>query len=400
MTNLRLKDIKLFSSEEEKKAAEARQIQHDADFVDPHKELATMHDATKWGIYFFSAVTLLSTAALLYRVTFPHMAELVGTSAATISMLVLSFGVALAIEIMLRGNWEPFCKKLFVKGELDLVLGSLGVVFTGIILYGAITGMEIISDAGKTDPQLESVTASAASTNSTIEANKNEIALLMAGKGKGVYAWQGKPTPHAKKRVAELEAQNTAALNALTALSSTTEKMNAAKIETFSDKQAKAVHYLSLLAIGAEILKLIVFVFWGYRSMQLNAFTPKPSTPANPTTPLPQPEKPKNNIDPDIEAVQRIRKTFPVPISTPQSSGAKTDNAAVDAYKKGLNHRAVLTTRFKDYRVAKKDTTNLEEQWEINEDRIWEACKELGLEYPEPKYTPEGDLVQNDLKLQ
>ena len=258
MTNLNLKDIKLFSSTEEKKAAEARQMQYDADFSDPHKELSTMHDATKWGIYFFSAVTLLSTAALLYRVTYPHMAELVGTSAATVSMLVLAFGVALAIEIMLRGNWEPFFKKLFIKAELDIVLLGLGVVFTGIILYGAITGMEIISEVGKTDPQLESVTSSTASTNTTIEKNKKEIELLMAGKGKGVYAWQGKPTPHAKKRVAELESQNTAALNALTALSTTTEKMNAAKIETFTDKQAKAVHYLSLLAIGAEILKLIV----------------------------------------------------------------------------------------------------------------------------------------------
>jgi cell division protein FtsB len=284
--DLNLKDIRFFSSEDEKRQIEENQLSKDSDFGNPHSELAMMHNATKWGIYFFASITLLSTAALIYRVTFPHLAEITGTAVATVAVLFMAFGAAIAIEVMLRGNWEPFMKKLFVTSKLDVVLGGLSVLFTGIILYGAITGMEVIADTDKNQPQLESVAKSGESTNAMIASNKQEIDLLRNGKGKGVYAWKGKPTPQANKRIAELEAQNTQALTALGALSKTTEATNAAKITTFNDKAAKAVHYLSMLAIGAEILKIIIFVFWGYRSWQLNQFYG--STVSAPT-PLPQP---------------------------------------------------------------------------------------------------------------
>jgi hypothetical protein len=394
--NIDLKNIKFFSTEEEREKREMQQISQDADYANPHSELAMMHNATQWGIYFFACITLLSTSALIYRVTYPHLAELVPANVAAISMLFVSFGASFAIEKMLRGNWEPFFKKLFVKGELDIVLLGLGAVFTAIILYGAITGMEIISEVGKSDPQIESITASAASINATIETNKKDIALLAAGKGKGIYTWQDKPTPHARKRIQELEAQNTAAFNSLSSLSKTTEAANAAKIETFTTKQAKAVHYLSILAIGAEILKFIIFIFWGYRSMQLNAFVPKPSKPAQEK---PIPEKPKYE-DKDQEDLAQIRKKYSPPMSpTPSTSKKQSDDPAATAYKNALNYRGVLVSRFREIHSAggskmADKLTNLETLWNDNEDRLMEACDVLGLGYPEPRYNPQGELIE------
>jgi hypothetical protein len=401
MTSFNLKNIKIFSTTEEKESQELEQMHRDADFSNPHSELAMMHNATKWGVNFFAAVTLLSTAALIYRVTYPHMVELLGTSIATISMLCLAFGCAFAIEKMLRGNWEPFFKKAFIKGEIDVVLGSLGVVFTSIILYGALTGMEIISEEGKKDPQIESISASASAISATIEANKSEIATLSAGKGKGVYAWQGKP-------------------NSMTSLSKTTEAANAAKIETFTTKQAKAVKYLSILAIGAEILKMIIFIFWGYRSMQLNAFIPQPSTPPG-TLPQPQPkpETPKSEkeqqhslakmaifqLNKRLQTAMEMNNSAEIALckshlqmyadlgynivtgdflaaaATPvkKQIAAPLPHIAPQAKKQSDNPAG---TAYKDFTAEEKDTSSLDEKWNDNENRLLEACEELGVVYP------------------
>lgn len=441
MTSFNLKNVKLFSTEQEKEDMEKKQHEKDSSFGDPKSELAVMHNASRWGIHFIACVTLLSTMAFIYRVTFPHVTDLIGETAAAISMLTLSFGIALAIEIMLRGNWEPFFKKLFVKAEVDMVLLFLGILFTGVVVAGAFTGMEIISDEGAKAPEIESISASSASMSSMIETNKAEIATLNAGKGKGVYAYQGKPTPHAKNRVKELEAQNTAAFNSITSLSNTTEKANAAKIETFTAKQAKAVRFLSRLAIGCEILKFVIFIFWGYRSYELKNFDPKPSTPQQPVSP-PTPQKPitpKMDTANDLQihsiakiAIQNLQnrlktateqndnasknaalqglqtytgmgydinsgeyigiKTTPL-LQTPQA-GAKTDNSAKDVWKVKTNNRRSYKKKFQEHFTNGRFKYEvLVKAWEANEDALFEACTELGFQYEEIEMPKKEDFI-------
>lgn len=383
MTSFNLKNIKLFSTEQEKAELEQKEHDKDSDFGNPKSELATMYNASRWGIHFIACVTLLSTMAFVYRVTFPHVTELIGETAAAISMLVLAFGLALAIEIMLRGNWEPFFKKLFVKAEVDLVLLFLGALFTTVVIAGALTGMEIISDEGAKAPEIESISATSASMSGIIETNKAEIATLSAGKGKGVYAWQGKPTPHAKNRIKELETQNTAAFSSITSLSTTTEKANAAKIETFTAKQAKAVRFLSRLAIGCEILKFVIFIFWGYRSYELKNYDPKPTTPQKPVaTPIP------------VAPVKSIATPLPVVTAAPvvsPISGAKSDNAAKQVWRVKTNNRGPYKDKFKQHFLyGKFDYDKLVKYWQDNEDALFEACMEMGFEYTEMP-APKGE---------
>lgn len=387
-----VKNIKLFATEEERKAIEQKQLELDSDFGNPENELAVMYRGTKWGIHFFAAITLLSTMALIYRVTCPHLIELIGVILANIISLGIAFGAALAVEVMLRGNWEPFCKKIFVTGRLDIVLGGMGILFTGIILYGAITGMEIIAETNQGQPEIESVAKSSESINSTISANKKEIEELRNGKGKGVYSWNHKPTPQANKRIKELEAQNTQALGAITSLSTATEKANATKIELFSNKAKKAVHYLSILALGAEIIKLIIFIFWGYRSMQLKSYRTGGVQEEEKQVEQPQKvAKPVENPAPivnekPIETERPVQKVTPPPPPPSGGAGMGNEKATFDEkdiaeHRKGLNHRATLKSRFKAYYEEDKDIDSLCEQWAWNENRIERACAKLGVKF-------------------
>jgi cell division protein FtsB len=391
-----VKNIKLFATEEERRAIEQKQLELDSDFGNPENELAVMYRGTKWGIHFFAAITLLSTMALIYRVTCPHLIELIGVILANIISLGIAFGAALAVEVMLRGNWEPFCKKIFVTGRLDVVLGGMGILFTGIILYGAITGMEIIAETNQVQPEIESVAKSSESINSTINANKKEIEELRNGKGKGIYAWKGKPTPQANKRIKELESQNTQALGAITSLSTATEKANATKVELFSDKAKKAVHYLSILALGAEIIKLIIFIFWGYRSMQLKSYRTG-GVQENEKT-VEQPKKIEKTAEFAAPTPAPIAVEKPVKNETPpppsggagMGNGKATSNSDVAEHRKAMNYRSTLKTRFKKcYTEDAFDLDALIEQWETNEMRIERICGKMNMPYtycevPEP----------------
>lgn len=266
--DVNLKNIRLFATEAEREKARRSEIEKDMQYGNPKEELRQLEIVSKWGVWIFHFITAASTTVFIYRVIGSHLAELFGGFG---SAMAFGIGViaAFVIELILTGTWKPFFKKMFNTGSFDVILFTLGIMFTAVTLKAAFAGVDIMAEDSAGQLKVESVVASQATYEKAMKDIDGEIATLSAGKGKGVFSWKGKPTPQAQKRITELQKEKGQRTENMTALSSATGKANDISAMTYETKLKKAQGYLGLLAAISEIIKLILYTFLGYWSLQL-----------------------------------------------------------------------------------------------------------------------------------
>lgn len=266
--DINIKNMKLFSTAEEKEAARIEQLRKDAMYGKPENELTALYTVARVGTPVFHIVTAASTAAFVYRVLFSHLAELGGEWLGAALALLIAIPLALAIEWVIAATWKPAAKKLLTLGKLDVWLFTLAIIFTCITFIAALSGVSISAENAAGELQQESITAVATQHNDRMAAIDKEITALQAGKVKG-YSWKGKPTDKAIARIDALQREKETAAAALTTTAATTKSANDTRAAGYDQKIKKAQSYLARLAILCEIMKLIMYFVLGYYSREL-----------------------------------------------------------------------------------------------------------------------------------
>jgi predicted transcriptional regulator len=265
--DLNLKEMRLFATEAEREQARKSQIEKDMQYGNPEVELDALHTVSKNGVWVFHLITAASTTAFAYRVMSSHLYELFGWWG-TVASMAISIICALVIERILGATWKPALKKIFNTGKLDVTLFAIGTLFTILTFIAALAGVRIIAEDSVGNLQQESVVTLATNHQAAMADIDSEIKQLKAGKVKG-YSWKGRPTEKAISRIKVLEAQKTQQTEAFQKVTEATTQANAARENDYGLKLKKAQGYLGFLAIFAEIIKLIIYCFLGYWSLQL-----------------------------------------------------------------------------------------------------------------------------------
>lgn len=370
-----VRKIKLLSTPEERARKEAQENHLDAQYGNPVRELQTMYNATRTGKWAFQAITLLSTAAFIFRVTFSHAAEILGIVAATAICGTVAVFASWAVEKMLEGNHVPFWRKLFITKRVDVVLLFLAIFFSAIVVGGAYSGMQVIGEGQGSAPVIESTTTLAEKTQESYDKKDAEIRKIQSCQLKGGYCWKGNLTEKGHARIAALEAEKSALLETMKSTNAITSEKNAIVTGQHLSKIERAQGYLGMLALGSEFIKFIIFIFWGYRSLELARWQRK----SNISPTLPEPEE---DIEDETYDTHDLGNSYP-----PSAGGANqtTDpmmGAHAETYRKGIGFRRVLETRFREhYASGRHNLDALRSQWASNERRTQKAAEELGQEH-------------------
>lgn len=373
---INVKKIKFLATPEERARRDERQHALDAQYGNPIHELQGMYSATRWGKWAFQAITLISTAAFIFRVSFSHAAEFLGHTLATAICGTISVLAAYSVERMLEGNQVPFWKKLFVTKRFDVVLFLLAFFFSAIVIGGAYSGMMVVADNGNA-PTLTETTSLHGSMQKSLDAKDNEIRKIQSCQIKGGYCWKGNLTEKGHARIAALQAEKEALLASMQSTNAVTSSVNTSKVETHQEKTAKAQHYLGMLALGSEAIKFIIFIFWGYRSLEISRFQRK-------GTYMTEDEDDDEIIEDetyDMYQEEEVGNSLP-----PTAGGANQIDPVYQANLKehtsAMNYRRVLATRFSEHkRIGKHDIETLKGQWNRNEDRIARISAQLKQAY-------------------
>lgn len=276
--NFDLTKIKLFASKEERAARAHKDFLEDTKYGDPKQELSGLYTASKSLLIFASIVTGISTAYFVFTVLSSKVSELTsGNQALYVASMILlalvAIGLSYFTEKALRGVWKPFWKEAFIsKGKsVDGVLLIGGIFFSAIIISMAIVGIFIVADS-EAPVVHESAVATNEATNKLIAAKDVEIAKIQACKVKGGYCYQKNLTPKGVARIEALQAEKAQLLANGSKTLDITSANNGIKTLTRAEKVSKAQRYLGGLTIGMEILKFLIFIFWGHRSNKLNSW--------------------------------------------------------------------------------------------------------------------------------
>jgi hypothetical protein len=262
-----LKEVRLFATEQEKQKAKQERLSKEMTYGNPEDELGGLYQICVWGAPVFHFITAASTAAFVFRVMESHMRELIGYAGTVISFITAAL-CAYVIERILSACWKPAFKKLFVSGKMDITLFGFGAIFTVLTMVAALSGVAIISENTMGEMKIESVMASSQAHEKSLTEIDSEISRLNSGKVKG-YNWKGNPTEKAIARVKQLQLEKEGKIAAFKSLADATAQANNHTATSYSDKLKKVQGYLGYLAIFAEIIKLILYSFLGYWSLQL-----------------------------------------------------------------------------------------------------------------------------------
>jgi low affinity Fe/Cu permease len=376
-----LKKAKFFSTKEENARQQAAQHKLDAMYGNPVYELNLMYRATTLGKYAFQSVTFLSTAAFLFRVTFSHVAELIGDVAAFAICGTVSVLASIAIEKMLEGNHVPFWKKFFLTWKADIVLGLMAIVFTGVVVAGAFSGMMVVGEGQDNSPAAESTTDIHRKTQEQIDNASNEISRIQNCQQKGGFCLNGKITAKGTARIDALTAEKAALLQSLNSTTSLVGTVNLEKKTAYEAKLEKAQKYLGRIAIGSELIKIMCFVFWGYRSREMALYKRKNA--AN----FPDDDEDEEEIVED-ETYDTWNQEEEMGNALPPVAAGGTSQMAdpvyranLEEYTRGIGYRRTLATRVKEANKNGSSVVGLKSLWKSNEERIEKSSIQLNQTY-------------------
>lgn len=373
MLNINLKEV--FSSPGEREAMarqkEQEEIAH-SDYGDPARELKEMFEVSQKAKLAFQAITLVSTAALLYRVLISHSVDILGE---TVGSVVCGFIVILAayfIEKMIEYSHKPFWKKIFTQGQFSVIMFFIAAVFTSTVIFFAYKGTQVMAEDSFVEAQTESVVSMQLSTNERLAEINKEVAKIQNCEIKG-YCWRTNLTKEGRARLSELSAEKRDLSASLLAATNATTASNMEKVENSKNKLSKYQKYLSIVAMGAEVLKICIFIFWGHRDGEITEWRRTKGLIGG--SPVYEIEDFEDEDEYEAEPTQ----PHPSPIRN-RDVGYKTDAKVQDyqkLYDNAIQYRDVFTTRTRN----NHNFQNPRRSWEENEKKLKLACIELGLNY-------------------
>lgn len=267
--------LKLFPTKEERAARVQQEHERDTQYGDPKYELRTIYLACKYGIMPASAITALSTTYFVFAAMYSHVVELAADSFWLQILLTVLLGVVAilfsgVVEWALQGVWKPFYKQAFISKwkEVDGVLLTCGILFSGIVVGFAFWGMMMLSESTPTVSS-ESAVGTNNAANALIAAKDKEIAGIKQCKTKGGYCWNGNLTAKGIKAVEALQAEKAQILANAGSTIAVTGKNNETKILDRNTRVARAQKYLGRLGLLTEAIKAIFFALMGVQKCEV-----------------------------------------------------------------------------------------------------------------------------------
>jgi hypothetical protein len=183
-------------------------------------------------------------------------------------------------------------------------------------------------------------------------------------------------------RIESLESEKESIRQSLNTVSTTTAATNQIKVSTSEEKVKNAQKYLGQLALASEAIKIIMFIFLGYRCLQMNKHEQEQEQ-----------EQGKAAKKPVITSNYHEKEEESIVSSPRVGKDEAIHREGAGMYRLAVAARSTYKNRFKAYFSGAKGHTyeSIVKSWVKNEARYAEACDLSGEKYVyEPMPTAEN----------